>query len=189
MQNEDGNEIKILFKRSRYWNSGNNTCFSIANAVSSANKRLVTGTEQTSTESSILAYTQKDTQAETIKQEEETTKEQTTAVQEETTTQEETTIGQETTAATEASEPETQGQPQTRAALYLPGDEVQIEIGSGYTATQVADMFLSAGIISDRDGFIGYMAASGNSTKMIAGTHIVKKNDSFENLANVITSR
>ena len=91
--------------------------FSIANAVSSANKRLVTGTEQTSTESSILAYTQKDTQAETIKQEEETTKEQTTAVQEETTTQEETTIGQETTAATEASEPETQGQPQTRAAL------------------------------------------------------------------------
>ena len=87
------------------------------------------------------------------------------------------------------SEPETQGQPQTRAALYLPGDEVQIEIGSGYTATQVADMFLSAGIISDRDGFIGYMAASGNSTKMIAGTHIVKKNDSFENLANVITSR
>ena len=138
--------------------------FSIANAVSSANKRLVTGTEQTSTESSILAYTQKDTQAET-------------------------TIGQETTAATEASEPETQGQPQTRAALYLPGDEVQIEIGSGYTATQVADMFLSAGIISDRDGFIGYMAASGNSTKMIAGTHIVKKNDSFENLANVITSR
>ena len=31
--------------------------FSIANAVSSANKRLVTGTEQTSTESSILAYT------------------------------------------------------------------------------------------------------------------------------------
>ena len=61
--------------------------FSIANAVSSANKRLVTGTEQTSTESSILAYTQKDTQAETIKQEEETTKEQTTAVQEETTTQ------------------------------------------------------------------------------------------------------
>ena len=156
--------------------------FSIANAVSSANKRLVTGTEQTSTESSILAYTQKDTQAETIKQEEETTKEQTTAVQEETTTQEETT-------ATEASEPETQGQPQTRAALYLPGDEVQIEIGSGYTATQVADMFLSAGIISDRDGFIGYMAASGNSTKMIAGTHIVKKNDSFENLANVITSR
>ena len=100
--------------------------FSIANAVSSANKRLVTGTEQTSTESSILAYTQKDTQAETIKQEEETTKEQTTAVQEETTTQEETTIGQETTAATEASEPETQGQPQTRAALYLPGDEVQI---------------------------------------------------------------
>ncbi|MDU2211943.1 MAG: hypothetical protein E7E18_11910, partial [Eubacterium sp.] len=108
---------------------------------------------------------------------------------EETTTQEETTIGQETTAATEASEPETQGQPQTRAALYLPGDEVQIEIGSGYTATQVADMFLSAGIISDRDGFIGYMAASGNSTKMIAGTHIVKKNDSFENLANVITSR
>jgi uncharacterized membrane protein YhiD involved in acid resistance len=68
--------------------------FSIANAVSSANKRLVTGTEQTSTESSILAYTQKDTQAETIKQEEETTKEQTTAVQEETTTQEETTIGQ-----------------------------------------------------------------------------------------------
>ena len=49
--------------------------FSIANAVSSANKRLVTGTEQTSTESSILAYTQKDTQAETIKQEEETTKE------------------------------------------------------------------------------------------------------------------
>ena len=52
--------------------------FSIANAVSSANKRLVTGTEQTSTESSILAYTQKDTQAETIKQEEETTKEQTT---------------------------------------------------------------------------------------------------------------
>ena len=153
--------------------------FSIANAVSSANKRLVTGTEQTSTESSILAYTQ----------EEETTKEQTTAVQEETTTQEETTIGQETTAATEASEPETQGQPQTRAALYLPGDEVQIEIGSGYTATQVADMFLSAGIISDRDGFIGYMAASGNSTKMIAGTHIVKKNDSFENLANVITSR
>lgn len=39
--------------------------FSIANAVSSANKRLVTGTEQTSTESSILAYTQKDTQAET----------------------------------------------------------------------------------------------------------------------------
>lgn len=150
--------------------------FSIANAVSSANKRLVTGTEQTSTESSILAYTQKDTQAETIKQEE-------------TTTQEETTIGQETTAATEASEPETQGQPQTRAALYLPGDEVQIEIGSGYTATQVADMFLSAGIISDRDGFIGYMAASGNSTKMIAGTHIVKKNDSFENLANVITSR
>ena len=158
--------------------------FSIANAVSSANKRLVTGTEQTSTESSILAYTQKDTQAETIKQEEETT-----AVQEETTTQEETTIGQETTAATEASEPETQGQPQTRAALYLPGDEVQIEIGSGYTATQVADMFLSAGIISDRDGFIGYMAASGNSTKMIAGTHIVKKNDSFENLANVITSR
>ena len=55
--------------------------FSIANAVSSANKRLVTGTEQTSTESSILAYTQKDTQAETIKQEEETTKEQTTAVQ------------------------------------------------------------------------------------------------------------
>ena len=126
--------------------------FSIANAVSSANKRLVTGTEQTSTESSILAYTQKDTQAETIKQEEETTKEQTTAVQEETTTQEETTIGQETTAATEASEPETQGQPQTRAALYLPGDEVQIEIGSGYTATQVADMFLSAGIISDRDG-------------------------------------
>ena len=142
--------------------------FSIANAVSSANKRLVTGTEQTSTESSILAYTQKDTQA---------------------TTQEETTIGQETTAATEASEPETQGQPQTRAALYLPGDEVQIEIGSGYTATQVADMFLSAGIISDRDGFIGYMAASGNSTKMIAGTHIVKKNDSFENLANVITSR
>ena len=154
--------------------------FSIANAVSSANKRLVTGTEQTSTESSILAYTQKDTQAETIKQEEETTKEQTTAVQEETT------IGQETTAA---SEPETQGQPQTRAALYLPGDEVQIEIGSGYTATQVADMFLSAGIISDRDGFIGYMAASGNSTKMIAGTHIVKKNDSFENLANVITSR
>ena len=163
--------------------------FSIANAVSSANKRLVTGTEQTSTESSILAYTQKDTQAETIKQEEETTKEQTTAVQEETTTQEETTIGQETTAATEASEPETQGQPQTRAALYLPGDEVQIEIGSGYTATQVADMFLSAGIISDRDGFIGYMAASGNSTKMIAGTHILKKNDSFENLANVITSR
>ena len=160
--------------------------FSIANAVSSANKRLVTGTEQTSTESSILAYTQKDTQAETIKQEEETTKEQTTAVQEETTTQEETTIGQETTAATEASEP---AQPQTRAALYLPGDEVQIEIGSGYTATQVADMFLSAGIISDRDGFIGYMAASGNSTKMIAGTHIVKKNDSFENLANVITSR
>lgn len=157
--------------------------FSIANAVSSANKRLVTGTEQTSTESSILAYTQKDTQAETIKQEEETTKEQTTAVQEETT------IGQETTATTEASEPETQGQPQTRAALYLPGDEVQIEIGSGYTATQVADMFLSAGIISDRDGFIGYMAASGNSTKMIAGTHIVKKNDSFENLANVITSR
>ena len=74
--------------------------FSIANAVSSANKRLVTGTEQTSTESSILAYTQKDTQAETIKQEEETTKEQTTAVQEETT------IGQETTAATEASEPD-----------------------------------------------------------------------------------
>lgn len=156
--------------------------FSIANAVSSANKRLVTGTEQTSTESSVLAYTQKDTQAETTKREEETTKE-------ETTTQEETTIGQETTAATEASEPETQGQPQTRAALYLPGDEVQIEIGSGYTATQVADMFLSAGIISDRDGFIGYMAASGNSTKMIAGTHIVKKNDSFENLANVITSR
>ena len=145
--------------------------FSIANAVSSANKRLVTGTEQTSTESSILAYTQKDTQAETIKQEEETTKEQTTAVQEETTTQEETTIGQETTAATEASEPETQGQPQTRAALYL------------------LFLFLSAGIISDRDGFIGYMAASGNSTKMIAGTHIVKKNDSFENLANVITSR
>ena len=156
--------------------------FSIANAVSSANKRLVTGTEQASSESSVLAYTQKDTQAET-------TKEQTTAVQEETTTQEETTIGQETMAATEASEPETQGQPQTRAALYLPGDEVQIEIGSGYTATQVADMFLSAGIISDRDGFIGYMAASGNSTKMIAGTHIVKKNDSFENLANVITSR
>ena len=75
--------------------------FSIANAVSSANKRLVTGTEQTSTESSILAYTQKDTQAETIKQEEETTKEQTTVVQEETTTQEETTIGQETTAAGE----------------------------------------------------------------------------------------
>ena len=35
--------------------------FSIANAVSSANKRLVTGTEQTSTESSILAYTQKRT--------------------------------------------------------------------------------------------------------------------------------
>lgn len=27
VQNEDGNEIKILFKRSRYWNSGNNTCF------------------------------------------------------------------------------------------------------------------------------------------------------------------
>lgn len=156
--------------------------FSIANAVSSANKRLVTGTEQASSESSVLAYTQKDTQAETTKREEETTKE-------ETTTQEETTIGQETMAATEASEPETQGQPQTRAALYLPGDEVQIEIGSGYTATQVADMFLSAGIISDRDGFIGYMAASGNSTKMIAGTHIVKKNDSFENLANVITSR
>lgn len=156
--------------------------FSIANAVSSANKKLVTGTEQASSESSVLAYTQKDTQAETTKREEETTKE-------ETTTQEETTIGQETTAATEASEPETQGQPQTRAALYLPGDEVQIEIGSGYTATQVADMFLSAGIISDRDGFIGYMAASGNSTKMIAGTHIVKKNDSFENLANVITSR
>lgn len=156
--------------------------FSIANAVSSANKKLVTGTEQASSESSVLAYTQKDTQAETTKREEETTKE-------ETTTQEETTIGQETMAATEASEPETQGQPQTRAALYLPGDEVQIEIGSGYTATQVADMFLSAGIISDRDGFIGYMAASGNSTKMIAGTHIVKKNDSFENLANVITSR
>ena len=80
--------------------------FSIANAVSSANKRLVTGTEQTSTESSVLAYTQKDTQAETIKQEEETTKEQTTAVQEETTTQEDSTIGQETTAATEASEPD-----------------------------------------------------------------------------------
>ena len=72
--------------------------FSIANAVSSANKKLVTGTEQASSESSVLAYTQKDTQAETTKREEETTKEQTTAVQEETTTQEETTIGQETTA-------------------------------------------------------------------------------------------
>ena len=55
--------------------------FSIANAVSSANKKLVTGTEQASLESSVLAYTQKDTQAETTKREEETTKEQTTAEQ------------------------------------------------------------------------------------------------------------
>lgn len=161
--------------------------FTIANAVTSSNENKISEKEQPTTESSVLAYTQKDTQSETTVSSEETTQQQITQETIQETTQETT---QSETIQTEAlTEEQTEPPVQTKAAIYLPDDEVQIEIGSGYNATQVADMLLEAGIISDREGFIGYMVETGNSVKMIAGTHIVKKNDSFENLAAVITSR
>lgn len=152
--------------------------FTIANAISSTNRNQVVQNEQPSSEGSVIAYTQQETQPETTLKSEETTQEQTTQNETETTQAETEPVTEQVT------EPV-----QTEAPLYLADDEVQVEIGKGYNATQVADMFLEAGIISDRDGFIGYMVESGNSVKMIAGRHIVKKNDSFENLAAVITSR
>lgn len=152
--------------------------------VSGRDKAVAAGKEQETTAGSVLAYTQKDkeetTQAETtqVQTTQETTTEVQTAQQE--TTQEETTQEETTQEITQSS---------TKAALHLQNDETQIEIGSGCTATQVADMFYEAGIIDDRDGFISYMVESGNSVKMIAGTHIVKKGDSFESLAQIITTK
>lgn len=158
--------------------------------VSGRDKAVAAGKEQGTTSGSVLAYTQKEkeetTQAETTQAQ--TTQAATTETQMET-TQEETT--QEETTQEETTQENTQEitQPPTNAVLHLQNDEEQIEIGSGCTATQVADMFYEAGIIDDRDGFISYMVESGNSVKMIAGLHIVKKGDSFENLAQIITTK
>lgn len=157
--------------------------FTVAQAVSSANKKMISDSEQETTNDSVLAYTQKSTEVQTT-QAETQSQTQTQATQQETESQTQT---EAQTTQAETQMPETQ--PPTQKALELGNDEVQIEIGSGYTATQVADMFLEAGIISDRDGFIGYMVDSGNSVKMRSGTHIVTKGDSFENLAAAITIR
>lgn len=147
--------------------------------VSGRDKAVAAGKEQETTAGSVLAYTQKDKEETTqVQTTQETTTEVQTAQQE--TTQEETTQEETTQEITQSS---------TKAALHLQNDETQIEIGSGCTATQVADMFYEAGIIDDRDGFISYMVESGNSVKMIAGTHIVKKGDSFESLAQIITTK
>lgn len=163
--------------------------FAVGYAVVSANqKAMATGKEEQTTQESVLAYTQKETSKET---EQETSK-----VQAETTKAE---VSQTTEAVTEAAS--TQGvtesttvmetvqktQAPTKEVEYLDNDTAQIEIGRGYTATQVADMLYEAGIIDDRDGFIKYMVDTGSSVKMITGTHIVTKGDSFENIAEAIT--
>ena len=163
--------------------------FAVAFAVVSANqKAMATGKEEQTTQGSVLAYTQK----ETIKE----TEQEASKVQEETTKAE---VAQTTAAVTEAASTQSvtesttaaetvqKTQPPTKEVQYLDNNQAEIEIGRGCTATQVADMLYGAGIIDDRDGFIRYMAETGNSVKMITGTHIVTKGDSFENIADVIT--
>lgn len=163
--------------------------FAVAFAVVSANqKTVVTGKEEQTTQGSVLAYTQndtaKETEQETSKVQQETTKAdvaQTTEVA----TEEAST--QSLTESTTVAETAQKTQSPTKEVQYLDNNQAQIEIGRGCTATQVADMLYSAGLIDDRDGFIRYMADTGNSVKMITGTHIITKGDSFENIAEVIT--
>lgn len=156
--------------------------FAVAFAVVSANqKAIATGKEEQTTQGSVLAYTQKETVKET---EQETTKAEvaqtTAAVTEAASTQ-------SVTESTTVAETVQKTQSPTKEVQYLDNNQAEIEIGRGCTATQVADMLYGAGIIDDRDGFIRYMAETGNSVKMITGTHIVTKGDSFENIADVIT--
>lgn len=168
--------------------------FTIALAIVSANEKVMSGKEQETTQSSILAYTQNETTQTTAKSQEETTNSKTAESSSDNskTTQAETTQAQTTQAETTQAETVTEEksvatQPQTKAVKHLDDNQAQIEIGSGYTATEVANMFYEAGIISDREGFINYMIDTGKSVKMLAGTYVVTKGDSFENLAEAIT--
>jgi cytoskeletal protein RodZ len=142
---------------------------------------------QQETTGSVLAYTKTDAAAQTTAAKTEGATEQTDtqkATQSEQTT--EAVTGTENTNAVEST---SATQPQSDAPVSAGENVMQIHIIEGCTATQLADMLSTAGVIEDREGFIQYLSASGNSTKLRTGYFDLTKGDSFENIAAVVTRK
>lgn len=141
-------------------------------------------TEETT--SSIIAYTEKESTTEDTKgadsTEELTSTEQTTEAFTEPETQ-------------QATEPETQPQtePETQPATEpetQPASDQQmvtIVIKDVYYASQAADILYDAGVITDKSGFISYLAQTGYANKIKEGNYNINKGESFENIAKIIT--
>ena len=67
------------------------------------------------------------------------------------------------------------------------GDSVTVTIKDAYYSAIAADILYKEGIIDDKTEFNSYLSTSGYATKIKDGEYTLKKGDSYENIAKIIT--
>lgn len=65
--------------------------------------------------------------------------------------------------------------------------EITIDIQGVYYGTDVADLLYDAGVITDKQEFSDYLKENGYDTMIREGSYTFTKDDTYENLAKIIT--